>query len=191
MKTVRFVALVESGGKPDAHLLFVKPEADKILQKAIKSKKVVTVYQSSVGSKADHGEVGFHPGVSRQYLVFPRSIGAFDGRKVIGIKYNLLESVPIPKSQQAEKPVPPPPKKRPNHTKVAKQKPEPNEEEHDLVPPEKLVKFPEPLPREDDEDHEVSEAIEEIKAQVRKAMGELEKGKQVAAFNLLKRIVAD
>jgi len=44
MKTIRFSALVESGGHPDTHLLFVKPEEDKALQKAIKAKKVITVF---------------------------------------------------------------------------------------------------------------------------------------------------
>jgi len=187
MKTVRFAALVESGGRPDTHLLFVKPEEDRGLQKAIKAKKVITIFQSSVGSKADHGEVGFHPGPSRQYLVFPRSVGAFDGRKVVGIKYDLLESAPIPKGQQAEKPVPPPKKKHIRKSATTKPEPEPDEED-DPIPPEKVVKFPEPTPKEDEEDDE-NEAIEEIKSQVRKAMAELEKGKQVAAFNLLKRIL--
>lgn len=64
MKTVRFSALVESAGHPDTHLLFVKPEADKILQKAIKSSRVVTVFQSAVGNKTDHGEIGFKPAAS-------------------------------------------------------------------------------------------------------------------------------
>jgi len=59
------------------------------------------------------------------------------------------------------------------------------------VPPDKVVKFPKPETPEPAADDEESEAIEELKAQVRKAMGELEKGKQVAAFNLLKRIVGD
>jgi len=91
VKTVRFSALVDSAGNPDNHLLLVKPEADKTLQKAIKAKRVVTVFQSAVGNKTDHGEVGFQAGPSRQYLIFPRSVGAFEGRKVVGIKYDWLE----------------------------------------------------------------------------------------------------
>lgn len=191
MKTVRFSALVDSAGHPDTHLLFMKPEADKVLQKAIKSSRVVTVFQNAVGNQTDHGEVGFKEGPSRQYLIFPRSVRAFAARRVVGIKYDLLESAPIPKSKQAAKPVPPVRKKS---TKVkAQEKPgKESKESHEAVPPEKVVKFlqPEASPPTAEDDEE-SEAIEELKAQVRKAMDELEKGKQVAAFNLLKRIVGD
>ncbi len=198
MKTVRFSNLVDSSGKPDTYLLFVEPEDDRTFQKAVKSKRVVTVFQNASGNKTDHGEVGFAPGPSRQYLVFPKSVGAFDGRKVVGIKYDLLESAPIPKSKRADRPSPPP-KRRPVRAKVEKAKKttfEPEEKareerEKELEASRKVVKFPKPAAEEPEEDDEESEAIEEMKAQVRKAMGELEKGKQVAAFNLLKRIVGD
>lgn len=48
----------------------------------------------------------------------------------------------------------------------------------------RLVKFPNP----EDEDGPTTD-VEEIKRQVRLAIKALEEGKQVAAFNLLKRIV--
>ena len=198
MKTVRFSVLVNDAGKPDTYLLFVKPEDDKTFQKAIKAKRVVTVFQNASGNKTDHGEVGFQPGPSRQYLVFPKSVGAFDGRKVVGIKYDLLESAPIPKSKRAERPAPQPKRKpvRRQAVKAEKVATEPKEKAREeraeeLEASRKVVKFPEPAAAEPEEDDEESEAIEEIKAQVRKAMAELEKGKQVAAFNLLKRIVGD
>lgn len=191
MKTVRFSVLVDSAGKPDTHLLFIKPEDDKILQKAIKAKRVVTVFQNTTGNKTDHGEVGFEPGASRQYLIFPKTVGAFDGRKVVGIKYELLESAPIPKSKQAERPRPPEkrrgPKPSPTSTPKLEEQPSQEADVEEEVPAEKVVKFPEPKPPEDED----SEAVEDIKAQVRRAMRELEKGKQVAAFNLLKRIVGE
>jgi hypothetical protein len=52
---------------------------------------------------------------------------------------------------------------------------------------EKVVHFTRAEPR--DEPDKESEAIKEIKNQVRHAMEVLEQGKQVAAFNLLKRIL--
>lgn len=198
MKSVRFSVLVDEAGKPDTYLLFVKAEEDKTFQKAIKAKRVMTVFQNASGNKTDHGEIGFLPGPSRQYLVFPKSVGAFHGRRVVGVKYELLESAPIPKSKRAERPMSPP-KRKPLRTEAEKAEetaPEPKEkpEEEQEEEPEssrKVVKFPEPPASEPEKDDEESESIEEIKAQVRKAMGELEKGKQVAAFNLLKRIVQD
>ena len=54
-------------------------------------------------------------------------------------------------------------------------------------PHEKVVHFTKPeLQEEPDEE---SEAIQDIKKEVRHAMELLEQGRQVAAFNLLKRIV--
>ena len=49
-----------------------------------------------------------------------------------------------------------------------------------------MVEFP--APKVEDKDGP-NEEVEEIKKQVRQAMKILEEGKQVAAFNLLKRIV--
>lgn len=192
MKTVRFSALVNSAGRPDIHLLFVKPEEDRTLQKAVRAKRVVTLFQTMVGSKTDHGEVGFRPGSSRQYVIFPKSVGAFEGRKVVGVKYELLESAPIPKAKQAPKPDPPR-KARAPKAKRPMREPEPvhrEEKKKEPSPDDKVVKFPEPA-HSDPGDDEESEAIEDLKSQVRRAMVELEKGRQVAAFNLLKRIVED
>ena len=68
MSTVRFSKVIEASGKPDFHLLLIDPAKDKTLQSAIKSDRVMTLYQQSSGS--DHGVVGFEQGRSRQFLVF-------------------------------------------------------------------------------------------------------------------------
>lgn len=132
----------------------------------------MTVFQESVGTKADRGEVGFHPGAGRQFLLFPKSLGAFAGKGVVGIKYELLESPPKTESRKAAKsPV------------TKKKKPARAKQRERAV---NVVDFKAP-----EEDTEDDDEIAELKKQVRRAMAALEDGKQVAAFNLLKRIVAD
>jgi hypothetical protein len=96
VKTVRFSEVVKRGGEPEPYLVLMKPAQDKALQAAIKKHQVMTVFQQTVGTKTDYGEVGFEEGSSRQYLVFPKSIRAFEGRKVVGIKYELLSSAEVP-----------------------------------------------------------------------------------------------
>jgi hypothetical protein len=176
VKTARFATIVQSAGKPQTHLLFVEPSKDAALQKAVKAGRVMTVYQENVGTKADRGKVGFEPGANRQFLVFPKSLKRFAGAGVVGIKYDLLEEPTIPKSQRAIVRAPLKPKKpkaKPKHERV----------ENKPAAASKVVAF---KPADDEEE---SEDVSEIKHQVRHAMDLLEQGKQVAAFNLLKRIV--
>ncbi|HEX3445897.1 MAG TPA: hypothetical protein VHS80_14365 [Chthoniobacterales bacterium] len=112
MDTVRFSQIVESSGKPDTHLLLIDPAKDKTLQAAIKSNRVMTVYQGSRDTKTDYGTIGFAEGPSRQFLIFPKTLKPFADKRVIGIKYELLESIPVsqdettsePKSDKASKP---------------------------------------------------------------------------------------
>jgi hypothetical protein len=57
------------------------------------------------------------------------------------------------------------------------------------APSEKVVEFPKPHSNEQRPDR--SDEVERLKRQVREAMDVLEQGKQVAAYNLLKRIVEE
>ncbi len=134
----------------------------------------MTVTQESVGTKADRGEVGFKPGRARQFLIFPKSLRAFAGRTVVGVKYDLIGSSEIPKSERAASPRPHKKPKRPVH---------PGKMNPEIL--KKVIVF-KPAPQ-DDEDEDVTE----LKKQIRQAMALLEDGKAVAAFNLLKRIVGD
>jgi hypothetical protein len=177
MKTARFAAVVEAAGKPDTHLLLVSPEKDKALQAAIKTHRVMTVHQELVGNKADHGTVGFVPGRARQLLIFPRSIFKFNGMHIVGIKYDLLKASP---SKGRAKPAKAPQKEP--HKRQVREKPKRQEPPH-----EKVIHFTKPELHE--EPYEESEAIQDIKNRVLQAMEVLEQGRQVAAFNLLKRIV--
>lgn len=178
MKTVRFSKIVQAVGKPESHLLLVAPEKDSELRKALKNHRVMTLFQQTVGNEAEHGVVGFEKGTARQYLVFPRSLRSFEGRRVVGIKYDLLDSKPIPKSQQAPRPRPPAKtQKRKRHTTDDEDK------------PKNIVPFAKNESRHEPEEEEENPELERLKAQVRRAMAALESGKQVAAFNLLKQIV--
>ena len=64
----------------------------------------MTVYQGSGTTKADYGIVGFAEGSSRQFLLFPKTLKSFEGKRVVGIKYNLLESMPVSKEETTSKP---------------------------------------------------------------------------------------
>ncbi|MBV9643065.1 MAG: hypothetical protein JO334_05800 [Verrucomicrobia bacterium] len=181
--TVRFQKIVESTGKPSVHLLWIDPAKDPILQKAVKANCVMTVHQRPSGTKTDFGTIGFEKNVAGQILIFPKSLKSFAGKRVVGVKYDSIEWPAVPKNQQTPKtrPLTHSPKTRPEGPKTAAAKPAAEENA-----PARVVKFP--TPRAEDESGP-EEDIEEIKEQVRHAMKVLEEGKQVAAFNLLKRIV--
>jgi hypothetical protein len=187
MDTVRFAKIVEAAGRPVVHVLWIDPDNDPILKKAINAKKVMTVHQGLTTGKADYGTVGFQKGVAAQILIFPKSLERFADMRVTGVKYDLLDSASVPKGQEAPKIVP--------AKRVAKGK---RQETKIQATPERspvednatatVVKFPNPV---EDDANAPTAALdgEEIMKQVRLAMGALAEGKQVAAFNLLKRIV--
>jgi len=255
MKTIRFSEVVNSSGKPDTHLLLTAPAKDQKLQTAIKSNRVMTVYQGSGSTKADYGIVGFAEGSSRQFLLFPKALKSSEGKRVIGIKYDLLESMPVskeemiskPKSGKASRPtrdqgprevdlrpanrkgdlsdeaasdvrsiansgrsrnradkptgeqINSEPKSltevlaRSAGTTTSKKKPsarvQPQDKKSVEAPPEKVVEFPKPESNEQRSGR--NDELEELKRRVRAAIDVLEQGKQVAAYNLLKRIVEE
>ena len=102
-----------------------------------------------------------------------------------GVKYDLLEWAAVPKSQQVHKVIP--------AKRSAKGKPQDAKiyaaAERSIAgegAAATVVKFP--IPEKDNEGGPAAD-VEEIKDQVRLAVKALEEGKQVAAFNLLKRII--
>ncbi|MBV8278247.1 MAG: hypothetical protein JO170_23715 [Verrucomicrobia bacterium] len=218
MSTVRFSKVLEACGKPDIHLLLIDPNKDKTLQAAIKSDRVMTLYQQSGGT--DHGVVGFEQGRSRQFLVFPKPLKPFLGQRIVGIKYELLEEAPVSKKEPAKKETVKQPDEQPSEpapatkdhrppkraerqlpaivSKTDTAKPaettESEEEKVDqengkVVSEDKVVKFQTPEPEERPATER--EEIKVIKTRVREAMDALEQGKQVVAFNLLKRILEE
>ena len=183
MKTARFTEVVKKSGKPVSHLVLMAPGKDRPLQAAIKAGRVMTIVQSTVGTKTDRGEIGFEPGPNRQFLVFPKSLKPFAGREVIGIKYDLLSSPEVPKSQRAAPPRAPRKAKTPREERLHRE-----DEERPTKPAPKLVPF---RPAEEEEEEEENADVTELKKAMRKAMDLLEDGKAVAAFNLLKRTIGD
>jgi hypothetical protein len=143
-ETIRFSKIVEVAGKPIVHVLWIDPAKDTVLQKAIKANRVMTIHQRPGGTKTDYGTIGFEKNVSGQVLIFPKSLKPFADKRVVGVKYDLLEWPPVPKSKQAPKPWP---AKRPTRSKP--QDPEipvvtgkqPAVEESG---PARVVKFPTP-----------------------------------------------
>jgi hypothetical protein len=185
MGTVRFSKIVETAGKPVVHVLWVDPAKDPVLKKAINADRVMLVHQQLPKAKADYGTVGFQKGVSGQILIFPKSLKAFADQRVTGVKYDLLEWATVPKSQQAHRVIPAKrsAKDKPQGTKIHASVERSAAEESAAG---MVVKFPNP---QDADVDDPSAELEEIKNQVRLAMNALEEGKQVAAFNLLKRII--
>ena len=216
MSTVRFSKVIEACGKPDIHLLLIDPAKDKTLQAAIKSDRVMTLYQQS--GTTDHGIVGFEQGRSRQFLVFPKSLKPFDGQRIVGIKYELLEDAPVPKKETSNKESVKPTDDEKSKPALARKSSEPSKRADRHVPTvvpkpgtanekgagpaaketedqekspaaseDKVVKFQKPELAEPRATE--SDDIKQLKRRVREAMDALEQGKQVVAFNLLKSIL--
>lgn len=182
MKTARFSQLVKQCGKPESYLVLMEPAQDRALQAAVKAQRVLTVTQATVGAKADYGEVGFKEGGPRQYLLFPKSLRNFIGRKIVGVNYELLSHKELPASKRAPAPRLRQPKKAPRHTKDAGK-----------VRNEKVIPFQAPPDKEEAAPKEkVKEpTIKELKRLAKQAMRALKAGKQVAAFELLKKMAQD
>jgi hypothetical protein len=222
MSTVRFSKVLEACGKPDIHLLLIDPAKDKTLQAAIKSDRVMTLYQQSSGS--DHGVVGFEQGRSRQFLVFPKPLKSFQGQRIVGIKYELIDDAPALKKEtikkEPDKPDEPAPtvveRASPARTKGAgsesakqadRQTPtvvskastaksketaaaeldKQDQEGRKTVSEDKVIKFQRAEPEKSPATE--TDEVKKLKHQVREAMDALEQGKQIVAFNLLKRIL--
>jgi hypothetical protein len=213
MSSVRFTEVVKNCGKPESYVLLIDPAKDPELQKALKAQRVMTIFQAATGGKADHGEVGLMTGHGRQFLIFPKSLRAYAGRQVIAIKYDLWRTAepekktrlaPAAKRPPDRKPKRPARASPPERAEPRKEKPEPpvvlprpepdtpRPEErpqekprpkHAATRPRKLVSFPATAKAKE------SDEVLRLKKQVRRAMAALEEGKEVAAFNLLQRIV--
>ena len=110
-KTARFKDVVKQCGRPELYVAWMDPKRDPQFQEAWRENRILSVKQMPDGKK-DFGEVGYvnEPGVA--YLVFPKSLDPFAGRKVIGIQYDLLEPSkplgrPVARGQRPKPPAPP------------------------------------------------------------------------------------
>jgi len=90
VKTVRFSEVVENGGTPEPYTLWQKPAADRHFQSALKNHRVMTVQQSESG--AEFGMIGFKQTKTASYLIFPKSLKRFEGKRIVGIKWDLVNA---------------------------------------------------------------------------------------------------
>jgi len=90
VRSVRFAKLVESYGHPSSKTLWVDPQSDPELKKAVKQNRVLTVAQSNTGTKKDIGLIGFFPEKRGAFLLFPKELAYSPGTKVIGIKWDMI-----------------------------------------------------------------------------------------------------
>ena len=88
--SARFAAVVQKAGKPELLTLWEEPQKDPTLRKAVKENRLLTVKQENVGTKKDFGMVGFEEESPASYLVFPKSLKEFSGKRIVGIKYDLI-----------------------------------------------------------------------------------------------------
>jgi hypothetical protein len=178
IKTARFTAIVEAVGRPDVHILLTAPENDKVLQSAIKQNRVMTIEQGRSRGKADRGCLGFSPGQSRQFLIFPKSLARFAGSSVVAINYELLKQgdAQAP-SRSVSKPTPIPKKEKAAHNRKTQP-----------VSPTKIIPFassaPPPPP-------EPLEPAQDLQSELQNAIDLLTEGRRSAVLKLLKRIVKD
>jgi hypothetical protein len=95
MKTARFKSVVERAGEPKIHLVWSEPTRDPVLKTAAAECRLMTLHQELHGAKKDYGEVGLHPERNAQYLLFPRSLRKFSGRRVVGIDYGRVHDAAL------------------------------------------------------------------------------------------------
>jgi len=88
IKTARFSDIVEKCGTPEVYTLWQKPNTDLRFQSLVKNNRVMTVRQSQSGT--DFGEVGFHKCKGATFLAFRKALGRFEGKRIIGIDWELV-----------------------------------------------------------------------------------------------------
>jgi hypothetical protein len=90
VKTARFRAIVEKCGRPEVYTLWQKPKTDRHFQSLLKNNRVMTIRASESGT--DFGEVGFKEKRGARYLAFAKSLKRFEGERIVGIDWALVQS---------------------------------------------------------------------------------------------------
>jgi hypothetical protein len=90
VKTSRFRAVIEKCGQPQVYTLWQKPKTDRHFQSLIKNNRVMTIRPSEAGT--DFGLVGFYQKKAARYLAFPKSLRRFEGERIVGIDWKLVQS---------------------------------------------------------------------------------------------------
>ena len=90
VKTARFAVVVEKCGQPEVYTLWQKPAADRKFQSLIKNHKVMTVQSTEAGS--EFGIADYCERKGARYLAFPKSLKRFADRRIVGIKWDLVNT---------------------------------------------------------------------------------------------------
>ena len=88
--TARFAAVVQQAGAPEQVIPWKDPARDPKFQKAIREHRVMTITLPTVGTQKDFGVIGFEREKNAAFLIFPKSLKQFAGKRIVGIKYDLL-----------------------------------------------------------------------------------------------------
>jgi hypothetical protein len=90
VKTTRFRAVILKCGRPEVYTLWQKPKTDRRFQSLLKNNRVMTIRPSDSGT--DFGVVGFCEGQGARYLAFQKSLRRFEGERIVGIDWALVQS---------------------------------------------------------------------------------------------------
>jgi hypothetical protein len=92
-KQIRFSQLVKASGKPHAATLWVSdPASDPEFKKAMGENRIVSIHMKKPDEATDKAEIGFRPGDGTTFLIFPKAIAMEAGTRVIGLKFDELET---------------------------------------------------------------------------------------------------
>lgn len=186
MKTARFTEVVAAAGRPQVHALWMAPDRDPELKRAVRDCRVMTLHQQLRGTKKDYGTVGLHLEGSTQVLVFPKPLRRFGDRHIVGIDYKLIQQ-PDPKDSvrvQVAKPKAAP-KSRTAPVRGADSAHAKRELrlDQDEAPVRKKEAAAKPSPPEPPKHPALTR--DELLAEIRRALRELKAGKAVAAYERL------
>jgi hypothetical protein len=192
-KSVRFAQVVKKAGAPTTYLLWSDPKKDASFQRALANHQLMTVHREMRGTHQDHGEIGYAPDTHAQYLLFPRSLRKFEGRRVVGINYDLL----VHETTSGTTPIVAAPRKRERDAdkKPKTQAAKPARADVVHFPAEHAASTrsasPKPPSREKTPKHSSasppkSTSLDKVTAgEIRQAVNELKTGKYVAAYERL------
>jgi hypothetical protein len=192
MQTARFSSVVERAGRPELYLAWVPPEKDRALQSLVKQGRVMTVHQELRGPHKDFGTVGLHRENGGQIWIFPKSLRRFSEKRIVGIDYQQVAPTRHgagPAARVKSQP-PPAPKTVPTSTKTAipveqaevsakSRRSDSGKKSNEPRLSESKPAAAPPTPPD----------LKQVLSEVRRAVGELKRGKSVAAYERLRVLV--
>src|SRR6187549_2694464 len=93
--TVRFSVVLRLSGTPKVYLPLADPKQDKNFMRMVRQHRVLSLKQEPTGTKKDFGTVGFVEEKYVSYLVFPKSLIEFVGKRIVGVKYDTLRQADV------------------------------------------------------------------------------------------------